>query len=93
MIKQRHDSITHYEEGGRLELVQQEQEEIEIIREFMPTQISDDEMEAAIKEVITEVGATGIKDMGRTIGTLKERYAGRMDFAQAAGAVKRLLVG
>jgi uncharacterized protein YqeY len=93
MIKQRHDSIAHYEEGGRMELVQQEQEEIEIIREFMPVQISDDEMETAIKELITEVGATGIKDMGRTMGTLKERYAGRMDFSRAAGSVKRLLVG
>ena len=93
MIKQRHDSITHYEEGGRMELVQQEQEEIEIIREFMPAQISEEEMEAAVEEVIAEVGATGIKDMGRTMGTLKERYAGRMDFSQAAGAVTRLLVG
>jgi uncharacterized protein YqeY len=93
MIKQRHDSIAHYEVGGRLALVEQEQEEIEIIREFLPTQISDEEMEQAINEVIAEVGATGIKDMGRTMGTLKERYAGRMDFAQAAGLVKSLLAG
>lgn len=92
MIKQRHDSIAHYEEGGRMELVQQEQEEIEIIREFMPVQLCGDEMEAAVREVIAEVGAAGIKDMGRTIGTLKDRYAGRMDFSQAAAAVKRLLV-
>jgi len=93
MIKQRHDSITLYEEGGRMELVQQEQEEIEIIRGFMPAQLSAEDLEAAVEEIIAEVGAAGIKDMGRTIATLKERYAGRMDFTRAAAAVKRLLAG
>jgi uncharacterized protein YqeY len=93
MIKQRHDSIAHYEEGGRMLLAQQEQEEIEIIHEFLPAQISSQEIEAAINDVIAEIDAMGIKDMGRTMATLKDRYAGRMDFSQAAGVVKRLLVG
>ena len=93
MIKQRHDSIAHYEEGGRMLLVQQEQEEIEIIHEFLPAQISSQEIEAAINDVIAEIDAMGIKDMGRTMATIKDRYAGRMDFSQAAGVVKRLLVG
>ena len=93
MIKQRHDSIAHYEEGGRMLLVQQEQEEIEIIHEFLPAQISTQDTEAAINDIIAEIGAMGIKDMGRTMATLKDRYAGRMDFSQAAGVVKRLLVG
>jgi uncharacterized protein YqeY len=91
MIKQRKDSIALYEQGGRLELAQQEQEEIAVIERFLPKQMSQDEAEAAIKSVIGEIEAKGLKDMGRTMAALKERYAGQMDFTKASGLVKGLL--
>lgn len=91
MVKQRHDSIEQYGKGGRADLVKQEQEEIEIIKEFLPRQMSDDEVSAAIDEVVKDVGASSIKDMGKTMSALKERYAGRMDFARAAQLVKQRL--
>ena len=93
MVKQRRESIVHYQEGGRLELAEQEEEEIGIIQEFLPEPIGGEEMAAAVEAAVWEAGATGLKDMGRTMGLLKERYAGRMDFAEAAGQVKRLLGG
>lgn len=93
MIKQRQDSIAHYEEGGRLELAQQEEEEIDIINEFLPAQLSGEEMSTAIAEVLDETGASGVKDMGRVMATLKDRYAGRMNFSEAAAAVKKQLAG
>jgi len=91
MIKQRRESIALYEQGGRLELAQQEQEEIAIIERFLPKAMSEAETEAAIKEVIAEIGATGIKDMGKVMASLRERFAGRMDFGKASGAVKKIL--
>lgn len=91
MIKQRRESIALYEQGGRLELAQQEQEEIDIIQEYMPRQLSEEEMEAAARNYIAEIDAKGIKDMGRTMAGLKERYSGRMDFGRASSVVKRLL--
>jgi uncharacterized protein len=91
MIKQRRESIRIYEEAGRLELAQKEAEEIEVISEFLPRQLDDSETQAAIKDVITEVGATGIKDMGRVMAALRERYRGQMDFAKASARVKELL--
>ena len=91
MIKQRRESIAHFEQGGRLELAQQEQEEIAIIEGFLPKQMSEAEAAAAIKAVIGEIGAASIKDMGRTMTALRERYAGRMDFAKASAAVKQAL--
>ena len=91
MVKQRQDSIAHYEAGGRLELAEQEAEEIEIIHEFLPRQMSGDEVAEAARAVVAELEATGLKDMGRTMGALKERYAGRMDFAKASATVKELL--
>jgi uncharacterized protein YqeY len=91
MIKQRRESITHFEQGGRLELAQQEQEEIGIIEGFLPKQMSDAESEAAIKALIEELGAASIKDMGRTMAALRERYAGRMDFTKASALVKQAL--
>lgn len=91
MIKQRRESIQHFEQGGRLELAQQEQEEIEIIEAFLPKQMSDAEAETAIKDLIAEIGAGSIKDMGRTMAALRERYAGRMDFTKASAAVKQAL--
>lgn len=91
MVKQREESISHYEQGGRLELAAQEQEEIGIIKEFLPKQLSDQEMEAAVRDMIAEEGATSIKDMGRTMTALRERYAGQMDFGKASALVKAQL--
>lgn len=93
MVKQRQDSIAHYEQGGRLELAQQEQEEIDIVQEFLPEQLTGDAMSAAIGEVLAETGASGVKDMGRVMAALKERFAGQMNFSEAAAIVKQQLVG
>lgn len=91
MIKQRHESIALYEKGGRLELAQQETEEITVIEQFLPRQLGEDEMAEAVKTVIQEVDAKSLKDMGRTMAALKERYAGRMDFHKASAQVKEQL--
>ena len=91
MVKQRRESITLYEQGGRLELAQQEAEEIAIIQRFLPTQLSDAELAEAVGETIAEIGGQGLKDMGRTMAALKERYAGRMDFTKASAVVKQQL--
>tara|TARA_B100000315_G_scaffold97153_1_gene89313 strand:- start:343 stop:798 length:456 start_codon:yes stop_codon:yes gene_type:complete len=91
MIKQRRESIDLYEKGGRLELARQEGEEISIIEQFLPEQLGQEEMGAAIKEVIAEVDAKNLKDMGRTMAALKDRYAGRMDFSKASSMVKEEL--
>lgn len=91
MIKQRDESAATYEAAGRLELAQQETDEIGIIREFLPKQLSEAEVTSACEEVIAELGASGLKDMGRTMGVLKERYAGQMDFGKASKIVKDLL--
>jgi len=91
MVKQRRESIVLYEQGNRPDLVQQEREEIAVIESFMPAQLSDAEAEAAIKAVIAELGATGVKDMGRVMTALRERHAGRMDLGKAGPVVKQLL--
>jgi hypothetical protein len=91
MVKQRNDSIKAYEDGGRLELAEAEREEITIIQEFLPKQLSDDEVAAAAKAAVAEVGAEGLKDMGKTIGALKAKYEGQMDFAKASKLLKELL--
>ena len=91
MIKQRRESIALYAKGGRDDLVKQETEEIAIIEEFLPKQLNEKEMAEAVKGVIEEIGAASIKDMGRTMAALKERYAGQMDFAKASGIVKQQL--
>lgn len=91
MIKQRRESIALYEQGGRCELAQQEAEEIAVIESFLPKQLSDEEIERAARDLIAEIGATGIKDMGRTMAAMKQRYAGKMDFSKASGVVKQLL--
>ena len=91
MIKQREDSIAAYVAGNRPELAQAEQDEIAIIRGFMPKQMSLDEAKVAIAAVIADVGAASIKDMGKVMAALKERYAGQMDFGKASGAVKEAL--
>ena len=91
MIKQREESAATYDSGGRPELAAAEREEITIIQGFLPKQMSDADVEAAAKAVIAEVGATSMKEMGKVISTLKERYAGQMDFAKVSGTVKGLL--
>lgn len=91
MVKQRRESITLYEQGGRPELAEKERGEIAIIERFLPKQLSDAELEAAVKETIAAVGAQGMKDMGRTMAALRERHAGQIDSAKASQVVKRLL--
>ena len=93
MIRQRHESIEFYKKGGRADLVQEESEEIEIIERFLPEQLDQGDMTEAIGAVIAELGAAGIKDMGRTMAALKRIYAGRMDFAKASVIVKQRLSG
>src|ERR1700748_2857423 len=91
MIKQREESAAVYLQGGRPELADNEKAEIAIIREFMPKQMDEAEAKAAIAAVVAELGATSVKDMGKVMGTLKERYAGQMDFGKASGQVKDAL--
>ena len=91
MIKQRQEAVELYDKGGRAELAAQEREEIAIISAYLPKQMSEDEVKAAIGAAIAETNAAGIKDMGKVIGVLKAKYAGRMDFAKASGLVKAAL--
>jgi uncharacterized protein YqeY len=93
LIKQRRESVEFYEKGGRAELAKKERDEIEVIQGFLPQQMSEAEMKAAIGEIIKATGAASVKDMGKVMAALKERYAGKMDFAKASGAVKALLAG
>jgi len=91
MVKQREESARIYEEAGRLELSEDERHEIEIISEFLPKQLGEAEMKQACARVVAEIDAHGLRDMGRTMSVLKERYAGQMDFSKASGMVKDLL--
>ena len=91
MVKQRQESARIYEEGGRLELAEKELTEIRVIEEFLPRQLSPDEVETAITAAIAETGATGIRDMGRVMAALKARHTGQMDFAAAGAAIKARL--
>ena len=91
MIKQRHESAAMYEKGGRPELAAQEQGEIAVISSFMPQQLSESEVAAAIKEAIAATGASSVKDIGKVMAALKERHAGKMDFSKAGPAVKAAL--
>ena len=91
MIKQRRDSIVLYQQGNRPELAAKEQGEIDIIQGYLPQQMSADEVTTAVKAVIAEVGASSVKDMGRVMAALKERFTGRMDFAAVSGVVKQNL--
>ena len=91
MVKQREESARMYEEGNRLELAEQEQEEIEVIRTFMPQQVGEEQMRQLCAKVVADVGADGLRDMGKCMNELKQRYPGRMDFSKASGVVKTLL--
>ena len=93
MIKQREESATAYDAGNRPELAAGEREEIAIIRSFMPAQMDEAQMKEVVKKVIAETGAGSIKDMGKVMAVLKERYAGQMDFSKASAATKDALSG
>ena len=93
MIKQRQESLDIYDKAGRTELAAQEREEIGIISAYLPKQMSDFEAAGAISTLIKELEAETLKDMGRTMAALKQRFSGRMDFGKAGGRVKKLLGG
>ena len=91
MVKQRQESARAYEEGGRLELAEKERAEIVIVEEFLPRQLSEQEVEKAITEAITASGANSIRDMGKVMGVLKSKYTGQLDFGKVGGIVKAQL--
>jgi uncharacterized protein len=91
MIKQRRESIALYRQGNRPDLAQQEEAEIAVIESFLPQQMGDDEIAAAVKAAIAETGAAGIKDMGKVMSVLRERHAGVIDMARAGAIVKQQL--
>ncbi len=91
MVKQRQESARAYEEGGRLDLAAKEINEIGVIEEFLPRQLSSDEVEVAVKAAIAEAGATSIRDMGRVMAVLKGKHTGQMDFGAVGPKVKDLL--
>jgi uncharacterized protein YqeY len=93
MIKQRQESLEIYEKAGRTELAAQEREEIEIIAAYLPKRLSDLDAAEAISALIKEIEAETLKDMGRTMTALKQRFSGRMDFGKAGALVKKLLTG
>ena len=93
MLKQRKDSIAQYEKAGRNELAQQEASEISIIQEYLPEQLSDDEIDALIAEAISSTGAASMKDMGKVMGMLKPKLAGRADMGAVSGKIKAQLTG
>jgi uncharacterized protein len=93
MIKQRQESLDIYEKAGRTDLARQEREEIEIIAAYLPRQMSDVEAGDAISSLVKELEAASLKDMGRTMTALKERFGGQMDFGKASAMVKKLLAG
>jgi uncharacterized protein len=93
MIKQRQESLEIYEKAGRTELAAQEREEIEIIAAYLPKRLSDLDAAEAISALIKEIEAETLKDMGRTMTALKQRFSGRMDFGKAGALVKKLLAG
>ena len=93
MVKQREESAKTYEDNGRPELAERERSEIEIVREFMPKALSEDEMKTAIASIVEDTGATCLKDMGKIMGRLKSEFAGRLDMGKAGAIVKGHLGG
>ena len=93
MIKQRNESITLYEKGNRADLADKEKAEIVVIQRFLPKQMDETAVEAAVKDAVASAGATSIKDMGGVMAALKTKYAGQMDFAKASAVVKKTLAG
>ncbi len=88
MTKQRNESMRAYEEGGRIDLAEREQQEIKVIEEFLPRQLSDEEVAEAVTKAISQTGADSIRDMGKVMGKLKESYTGQMDFGAVGPMVK-----
>ena len=93
MIKQRQESVELYQKGGRADLVAQEQVEIDVIASYLPAQMGEAEIAATVAALVKETGATAMKDMGKVMAAIKERYAGKLDPAKASAAVKKLLTG
>ena len=93
MIKQRRESITMYEQGGRAELAAIEAAEVAVIEEFLPAQMAEDEAKGAIAVIVAELGAAGPKDMGRVMAVVKERHGAALDMSKASGWVKAALAG
>ena len=93
MIKQRNESVALYEKGNRADLADKEKAEIVVIERFLPQQMDEAAMQAAVSEAIAAAGAKSIKDMGGVMAALKAKYAGQMDFAKASAAVKKALTG
>ncbi len=91
MVKQRRDSARAYEEAARLDLAEKETAEIVVIESFLPRQLTDDEVSAAIEKVIAQTGASSVRDIGKVMAALKADYAGQMDFGKAGGLVKQKL--
>lgn len=91
MVKQRQESVRMYLEGGRQDLAEKERNEIKVIEEFLPRQLSGDEVEAAIAAAVAEVGASSVKDMGRVMAVLKGKYTGQMDFGAVGTLIKARL--
>ena len=91
MVKQRRESITMFEQGGRQELADIEASEVAVIEDFLPAQLSDDEAQAAIKAIAAELGATSLKDMGKVMAAVKERHGSELDMSKASGWVKAAL--
>jgi uncharacterized protein YqeY len=91
MVKQREESAATYEAAGRMELAERERSEIGVIKEFLPKPLTDAEIDTAIRHAMDETGAASIRDMGKVMGALKARYAGRMDFGAVGGRVKAVL--
>lgn len=93
MVKQRDESIAIYQKAGRDDLAAQELEEVAIIKDFLPQPLNDEDVKVAIAEAIATVGASGLRDMGKVVTVLKEKFPGRIDFAKASKLVKDSLVG
>lgn len=91
MVKQREESAKAYEEGNRLDLAEQERGEIAVIREFLPSQLDESGVRAACAKIVAETGADSLRDMGKCMSALREKFAGRMDFGKASGIVKEML--
>jgi uncharacterized protein YqeY len=92
MVKQREESAIIYDDNGRPELAERERTEIEVVRRFMPQPLSEDDMQAAVKDAVNSLDASCLKDMGKVMGKLKNKYAGQMDMGKASAAVKALLM-
>lgn len=93
MIKQRQESAKMYKDGGRPELAEQEEKEISVIQRFLPKQLSDEEVQTVVEELIASTGAASVKDMGKVMGELKARYAGQLDMGKAGAVIKQKLAG